>query len=277
MRVLDALKLAKKAKSGNTPTRLECEILLAHTLNKSRSFIITHEDLALDGTQTRNFLSLVKRREKGEPIAYLCGKKDFWSLTLKINSDTLIPRPDTETLVDTALDLIPKTANWTIADLGTGSGAIALAIAKERPHCHLHAIELSPAALAIAKENAKAHQIPNVSFHLGDWLHDFNSCQFQMILSNPPYISQSDPHLQQGDLRFEPRLALIAGQQGMQHFNCIIKQSTPFLLPPSYLLLEHGWDQAKSVADALCQNGYSEIKLINDIGNNPRVTQARRI
>lgn len=251
---------------------LDAELLLAHVLHKSRAWLYTWPEHKLDEKQAEQFNRLVQRRAHGEPVAHLIGRQAFWSLSLQVTADTLIPRPETELLVEKALERIPQSTNWRIADLGTGSGAIALALAKERPTCQLIASDKSKAALKVAKENARLNQVENVEFRHGDWLAALEDISlFDMIVSNPPYIKSDDPHLQQGDVRFEPTGALQAGTQGLDDLQRIIEDALPHLKPGGWLLLEHGYDQKATVTLLLQQAGYEQVEDYPDLADQPRV------
>jgi len=251
--------------------RLDAELLLCQVLGRERSYLFTWPEQALDETQRDAFEALLVRREKGEPIAHILGRREFWSLELAVSADTLIPRPETELLVEAALARIPEDAAWRIADLGTGSGAIALAIASERPRCQVVAVERSAAALAVARENARRHGITNVEFVAGNWFEPLAGQQFQMIVSNPPYIPQSDPHLQQGDVRFEPLTALVSGDDGLDDIRHLITVSKKYLLSPGWLLLEHGHDQGSRVITLLSKENFQHIENLTDLVGNERV------
>ena len=251
---------------------LDAELLLAHVLHKSRAWLYTWPEHKLDEKQVEQFNQLVQRRAQGEPVAHLIGHQAFWSLSLQVTADTLIPRPETELLVELALERIPQGATWRIADLGTGSGAIALALAKERPTCQLIASDKSRAALNVAKENARPNQIENVELRHGDWFAALeDESLFDMIVSNPPYIKNDDPHLQQGDVRFEPAGALQAGTQGLDDLQRIIEDALPRLKPGGWLLLEHGYDQKAAVMQLLQQAGYQQVEDYPDLAGQPRV------
>lgn len=256
--------------------KLEAQLLLQHVLNVNRAWLIAHHDDELNDFEMANFNALVKRRLKGEPIAYILGYREFYGLNLKVSPDTLIPRPDTETLVDAALAKITLKKDLSICDLGTGSGAIALAIAKNRPNAFVTALDASKAALTIAIENAQRLNITNVRFLLSDWfcaLSQQNSpLKFDVIASNPPYIEQNDVHLKQGDLRFEPVSALASGVDGLDDIRHIISQAPQHLNPHGWLLLEHGYNQAERVADLLSQAGFSAISHVQDLAGINRVT-----
>ena len=251
---------------------LDAELLLAHVLHKSRTWLYTWPEQELDSYQLEQFNQLVQRRCNGEPVAHLIGSQEFWSLSLQVTPDTLIPRPETERLVELALERIPAKATWRIADLGTGTGAVALAVANERPSCHIIATDKSPAALQVAKENARLNGISNVTFLQGDWLAAMKEeLPFEMILSNPPYIKEDDPHLQQGDVRFDPDSALKAGTKGLDDLQRITVEALPHLKPGGWLLLEHGYDQKAAVMQLLQQTGYEQIKDYPDLAGQPRV------
>ena len=250
--------------------RLEAEILLAYTLGSPRSFLYANPELDMPFRHRRTYKKLVKRRAKGEPIAYITGCREFWSLQLRITPDVLIPRPETELLVDEALQKIPLKGHQRIADLGTGCGAIALAIASERPGCEVHATELSKAAVSLASENAGKLGI-STQFHLGSWCEPLVG-SFEVIVSNPPYIAKNDPHLRRGDLRFEPDQALVPGNDPLGAFRTIAEQASARLRKDGWLLLEHGKDQADGVRSILKQFGYSSVDTAQDLAGHDRVT-----
>ncbi len=251
--------------------RFDAEVLLCHLLEKNRSHLIAWPDKALTPQQWQAFQAVIARRAQGEPVAYITGHREFWSLDLLVTPATLIPRPDTEVLVEQALARIPEDANWKIADVGTGSGAIALAVASERPHCQLFAIDISADALAVAQHNAQRLGIPNVQFLHGRWLEPLINQSLNMVLSNPPYIEEHDPHLQQGDVRFEPATALASGADGLDDIRILIESAQQQLLPGGWLLLEHGYHQAAAIMDLMQQQGYSKVEDVRDYGGNDRV------
>ncbi len=251
--------------------RLDAELLLCHALGCERSYLFTWPEREPETSQCDAFEVLLARREKGEPVAHILGRREFWSLELAVTADTLIPRPETELLVEAALARIPRDAEWQIADLGTGSGAIALAIASERPACRVVAVERSAGALAVARENAQRLGIGNVEFLAGDWFEPLAGRQFQMIVSNPPYIASADPHLQQGDVRFEPASALVSGDDGLDDIRYLITKAKNFLVSPGWLLLEHGHDQGASVITLLRDAGYQDTEILMDLLGNDRV------
>ena len=260
-----------------SPTpRLDAEVLLMHVCGFDRSQLIARDETALSNAQQHLLESLLTRRKRGEPIAYLTGTREFWSMEFDVTPATLIPRPETELLVEKALEHIPRDAQWTIADLGTGSGAIALAIAKERPRCHVVATDNSPAALEVARSNAKKFGLTNVEFCEGDWCIPLVGGTFDMIVSNPPYIRTDDPHLIQGDVRFEPATALASGVDGLDAIRLIARHAREFLRPGDWLLFEHGWDQAAAVGELLRQHDYRDMVCHQDLAGHARVAACRR-
>lgn len=268
------LEQARRELASQSAARLEAEILMAHALGTARSFLYANPDLELPQHRSESFHSLVKRRARGEPIAYLTGLREFWSLSLRVTPEVLIPRPETELLVETALQCIPRDARLRVADLGTGSGAIALALATERPACRVHATELSPGALAVARENARALGQRAVRFHLGGWCEPLAGW-FHVILSNPPYVREDDPHLAQGDCRFEPRTALTPGKDALAAIRAIASQARERLAAGGWLLLEHGSQQAAEVRDILELNGFAAVETRRDLAGLERVTLGR--
>ena len=255
--------------------KLEAQLLLQHALNVNHAWLIAHEHENLPPSIHAAYRAVLQKRLNGEPIAYILGYRELYGLKLKATSDTLIPRPDTETLVEAALAKILRNDNLKILDLGTGTGAIALAIAKHRPFAQVTAIDASKNALKIAQENAQNLQIANVQFILSNWFDALKNQRFDVIVSNPPYIEEHDVHLALGDLRFEPLTALASGQDGLDDIRKIISQAPQHLNPRGWLLLEHGYNQASLVAALLGQAGFSEIETIKDLGGNDRVTLGR--
>lgn len=258
--------------AGKESPSLDATVLLCHVLQKPRSYLLTWPEKALTAQQRQQFSQLVERRLAGEPIAYIVGEREFWSLPLKVSSATLIPRPDTERLVELALE---KTVQQTgkILDLGTGTGAIALALASELPHRQVVGIDLQAEAKTLAQSNAEALNIRNVSFLQGSWFEPLESgTKFALIVSNPPYIDANDPHLSQGDVRFEPKSALVADEAGLADIRHIAQCARHYLLPHGWLMFEHGYDQATAVQHILSSLGYHEVVTEKDYGGNDRVT-----
>ena len=251
---------------------LEVNLLLQHLLKVNRAWLISHDRDVLTDDQQQDFYALLQRRLVGEPIAYILGSREFYGLPLKVTPATLIPRPETETLVEAAFQKIAVDAPWNILDLGTGTGAVALAIAKHRPKCHVIGMEASAEALAVAIENAQNLDLKNVSLIKSNWFSDLAAETFNVIVSNPPYIAELDCHLTQGDLRFEPRSALASGFDGLDDIRLIIQQAPNYLKPNGWLMLEHGYDQAHLVAALLKGHGFSQIDHAQDLAGTLRVT-----
>ena len=256
--------------------RLDSEILLAYVLQENRTYLFTWPEKTLTTTQHQCFIDLLERRRSGEPIAYIVGEQEFWSMSLRVTPDTLIPRPETELLVELCLEKITPGTNKKILDLGTGSGAIALAIAKECPECQVTGIEQSRQALIIAEGNAQNLKIKNVHFQHGHWFQQIApDDNFDIIVSNPPYIAIHDPHLSQGDVRFEPETALTSGLDGLDDIRKIASQARRFLATDGWLLLEHGYDQSTLITELLTSLNYKNITDHNDLANLPRVVVAQ--
>lgn len=254
--------------------RRDAEILLEYVTGKGRTWILAFGETELTDVQRQQLAALLARRRRGEPIAHLIGEREFWSLPLFVSPATLIPRPDTECLVEQALARLPA-ASCRILDLGTGTGAIALALASERPDCDVTAVDRMPEAVALAQRNATRHAITNVRILQSDWFSALAGNRFEMIVSNPPYIDEQDPHLSQGDVRFEPLTALVAGDHGMADIKHIIERARAVLMPEGMLLLEHGWQQGTAVRDAFVRAGYHDVETCRDYGDNERVTLGR--
>ncbi|MDH5368887.1 MAG: peptide chain release factor N(5)-glutamine methyltransferase [Gammaproteobacteria bacterium] len=258
--------------SVSDSAKLDSELLLSFLLNKPRTYLHTWPDVTLNDEAFNKFNRLLERRMHGEPIAHIVGKRGFWSLNLKVTADTLIPRPDTERLVELALEIIPQPAQWKILDLGTGTGAIALSLAKERQACFITATDQSTKALEVAKQNAANNQINNIEFIQSNWFEKLENRYFDMIVSNPPYICDNDPHLKIGDVRFEPLSALTAGADGLNDIRTIINNSHHYLNKNGVLLIEHGFDQADVVCDLLKTANFIKVRNFKDYGGNPRVS-----
>lgn len=260
---------------GSASPMLDAEVLLRHASGITRTDVVARPDRVLSEPASAEFAKLVERRRRGEPVAYLIGRREFWSLDLAVSPATLIPRPETERLVERVLARIHAAAAATVVDLGTGCGAIALAIARERPRARLVAIDCSTAALAIARLNAKRLGIANVECQQSDWLAALQGQRFDVIVSNPPYVRTDDPHLGQGDLRFEPRAALVAGRDGLVAIRRIVRTAPANLVSGGWLLLEHGFKQAAEVRTLLAQTGYRQVHSHYDLDGRERVTEGR--
>lgn len=270
-KVRDLLAAAAQ-RLGGEEARLEAEVLLLQVLQRPRAWLYAHADDELDAPSAAALDALLQRRERGEPVAYIVGRREFWSLDLAVSPATLIPRADTERLVELALQRLPQDRPVDVADLGTGSGAIALAIAHERPLARVLASDASAAALAVARDNAAEHEISTIEFVLGRWFAPLDARRFALIVSNPPYIAAADEHLHRGDLRFEPATALVAGADGLDDIREIVAGAAAHLLPGGWLLLEHGHDQAQAVRTLLERAGFAEIDSWQDLGGNDRVS-----
>ncbi len=274
MRVGDILR---KAQHGLD--EIDVELLLIKVLTVTRANLKAYPERDLTADEQQQFAVLLERRKKGEPIAYILGHKEFWSLDFLITPEVLIPRADTELLVELALEQIAAQQQVRLLDLGTGSGAIALAIASERPDITVIATDVALESLQVAQANAKHLHISNIEFMLGDWfaaLSDTSNNLFDIIVSNPPYIAAIDPHLSQGDLRFEPRRALASGTDGMDALRLIISQAPRYLQPQGVLLVEHGYNQQQLVAQQFAQAGLVAVEGFKDLSGVPRVTKGRR-
>jgi release factor glutamine methyltransferase len=251
----------------------DAELLLAHALGRSRSWLYAHRDDPVGPADADRFLALLARRAAGEPVAYLTGRRGFWSFDLRVTPDTLIPRPETELLVELALARLPAATDLHLADLGTGSGAIALALAHERRRARVVAVDVSAGALEVARANAVELGLANVEFRLGDWLAPLAGQCFDLIASNPPYIAEGDPHLD--DLRHEPAPALSSGRDGLDAIRTIAREAPAHLLPGGWLLLEHGWDQGEAVRGILVAAGFADVATDRDLEDRDRVTSGR--
>lgn len=256
--------------------RIEAEWLLMHVLGVDRAWLFAHATDSMEAAKAAHFHALVERRAAGEPVAYLTGRRSFWTLDLDVTPDTLIPRPETETLVEQALSRMPPDAPCAVADLGTGSGAIALALASERPGSRVLATDASGAALDVARGNARRLGLSNVAFAQGDWMMPLAGRRFDLIVSNPPYIEAGDPHLAQGDLRFEPSAALASGTDGLDAIRTIVQAAREHLEPGGWLLLEHGWEQGEAVRALLRGADHAEIFTAADLEGRDRVSGGRQ-
>jgi release factor glutamine methyltransferase len=273
---LDAAIVAateRLADASESP-RLDAEILLCRTIDMPRSYLFAHPEDTLDELTRERFEDLVARRESGIPMAYIMGVKEFWSREFVVSPAALVPRPETELLIKLALCEIPRDVAWQVLDLGTGSGAIAVTIACERELSQVTAVDFSDDALAIARENARAHAPGNVEFELGSWIEPVRDRTFDIILSNPPYVAENAQELEA--LRHEPRAALVAGADGLDAIRVLANDCREVLVAGGLLLLEHGAQQANEVANILAAAGWTEICCHNDLAGLPRVTAARR-
>ncbi|TDS88047.1 [protein release factor]-glutamine N5-methyltransferase [Rahnella sp. BIGb0236] len=260
----------RRLAAGESPKR-DAEILLGFVTGRARTFIMAFGETPLTAEQLQQLDTLLTRREQGEPVAYLTGEREFWSLPLSVSPATLIPRPDTECLVEQALMRLPAEP-VSVLDLGTGTGAIALALASERPDCQVTGVDLQPDAVSLAQHNAQKLAIPNARFLQGSWFAPVEGECFALIASNPPYIDAADPHLSEGDVRFEPASALVAENAGLADLAHIIQAAPAYLQQGGWLLLEHGWQQASDVQALFRDAGYQQVGTVKDYGDNDRVT-----
>lgn len=258
--------------STSPSARLDAELILTHVLNVSRVFLYAHSEDKLATLQQQHYQDLLQKRMAGVPIAYLIGTREFWSLPLRVSNDTLIPRPETEVLVERVLNQFIDVTQANILDLGTGTGAIALALASERPDWTLLAVDKNEPAVKIARENTFQLGLSNLSVLCSNWFEAIPAQQFNAIVSNPPYLAADDPHLGQGDVRFEPRDALISGRDGLDDLNHIIKHSCNWLLPDGWLFLEHGCAQGPAVTSMLEECGYQKVQCWHDWQGHDRVS-----
>ncbi len=265
--------------------KLDAELLLAHCLQKNRTYLYTWPEKTLTENEQACFDKQLQQRLCGHPIAHLTGEREFWGLNLKVTADTLIPRPDTEILIETALDKLHQSDNSAaqnaqacrMLDLGTGTGAIALALKAEFPQCQVYALDFSLGALEVAKHNAQTQQLA-IEFLHSSWFEQLDpNLKFQLIVSNPPYIEEQDPHLTEGDVRFEPITALTSGTDGLDDLKIIIQQAWSFLQDAGWLMVEHGYNQADQVATLFKLQGYQQVQTLQDYGNNPRITIGQKV
>jgi release factor glutamine methyltransferase len=265
------LREAATRLASSESARLDSELLLLHALRRERAWLYANPDYCPTETEQQAFLELIARRAMGEPVAYLTGTRAFWTLDLAITPDVLIPRPETELLVELALRFLRNVASPRVIDLGTGSGAIALAIASERPDAEVIATDISPAAIDLASTNARRHGIHNVRFVVASWFGDEGG-EFNAVLSNPPYVEADDPHLQQGDCRFEPRIALTPGGDGLAAIREICMEAASRLRPGGLLAFEHGWNQGEMARKCLEDAGLAGVETCLDLAGLERVT-----
>ncbi|WP_122664700.1 peptide chain release factor N(5)-glutamine methyltransferase [Pseudomonas viridiflava] len=268
--------LLRSAELPDSPTaRLDAELLLAAALGKPRSFLHTWPERIVSSEAALTFASHLQRRRTGEPVAYILGQQGFWKLDLDVAPHTLIPRPETEMLVEAALELVPAFAPTRVLDLGTGTGAIALALASERSVWQVTAVDRVLEAVALAERNRQRLHLDNAKVLSSHWFSSLEGQRFDLIISNPPYIAAEDPHLVAGDVRFEPSSALVAGSDGLDDIRMIIAQAPTYLNGEGWLLLEHGYDQGAAVRDLLSSHGFEKIQTRRDLGDHERITFGR--
>jgi release factor glutamine methyltransferase len=263
----------EQLKVTSESARLDAEVLLSHVLQKPTSYLYAYPELELEKEASVQFQTLLLQRKKGMPIAYLTGKREFWSIPLKVTQDTLIPRADTEKLVEVTLEVLKDTPKARILELGTGTGAVAIALAKEKPAWEIHALDNQEKVLEVARENALLSQAKFVKFFLSDWFTHCPKLCYHAIISNPPYIAEQDPHLFEGDVRFEPKQALVSGKNGLKDIHFIIANGYHYLLPGGQLILEHGYDQKEAIASILYETGYTDIHCWQDWQGQDRISR----
>lgn len=271
--IQEALRQARSfLKNTASSSSMDAELLLAHCLKKSRQYLYTYPEYELSELERTMYQQALHACSEGYPLAYVTGQRSFWSLNLSVNQACLIPRPETELLVELALSLLKSSSEVSLLDLGTGSGAIALALASECPHWQISATDISEAALALAQNNADVLKAQGLHFICSDWFSAVPQQSFHAIVSNPPYLAVDDPHLQQGALRFEPETALSSGPEGLDALHTIIQQAPAFLIEGGFLLLEHGFQQKNAVQQSLRENAYTRIQTWQDHQGHDRVT-----
>ena len=271
MQYIEWIKQAVNRLSASDSAKRDAEILLEHVTGRSRTYLFAFGETTLKAEEFQHAESLLQRREKGEPIAYIVGEREFWSLPLYVSPATLIPRPDTECIVEQALSRLTEQSSQ-LLDLGTGTGAIALALASEMPKSKVIGVDFNPDAVKLAQRNQQRLNISNVQFIQSDWFASLSLQQFDMIISNPPYIDENDNHLSEGDVRFEPLTALVAENEGLADLAHIIQESKKYIKNQGWLLLEHGWTQGPAVRGLFKEHGYTKIETCLDYGGRERIS-----
>jgi release factor glutamine methyltransferase len=263
-----------KQQLASLPTAtLDAEVLLCDVLQQTRAYLYTHPELIVPEQTYAHYVEFIQRRQQEEPVAYIVGHQEFWSLSFKVTPDVLIPRPETELLVETVLNLSPASSPCRVLELGTGSGAIICAIATERPSWQLTATDISEKALAMARQNAQTHQLSHIHWLQSDWFTQIPIAPFDIIVSNPPYLGNADPHLP--SLRMEPRTALVSGTEGLDAIAHLIQTAPSYLAQEGWLALEHGCDQGPAVQQLMKQSGFDQINTLKDLAELERVTLGR--
>ena len=278
MNIQQALQQASQNLADSSPTaRLDAQVLLTHILQCNTAHLLAWPEKKLNEEQITAYQQLIQQRQQGLPIAHLTGLREFWSLTFSVNDSTLIPRPETETLIEFILDKFSNREKIKLLDMGTGTGAIAITIATEKPGWKIFASELSADALKLARDNSNTHQTHNISFVQSNWFNNKKHTDFDIIVSNPPYIANDDPHLLVGDVRFEPQSALSAGATGMDDIEHLCRHAKNHLKKNAWLIIEHGYNQKQMVSDCFAENGYIEIEHKNDLSGHIRMTAGKKL
>ena len=277
MQIREAIQQASESLQASSPSALlDAQVLLNHVLQCNSAHLAAWPEKQLSTEQKEEYLQLIQKRLQGTPVAHLTGSREFWSLQFLVDDSTLIPRPETETLVEFILDRFADRTQLKLLDMGTGTGAIAIAIASEKPHWQITACDISADAIKLAEKNATLHQIKNIRFLQSDWFEDITCNNFDIIVSNPPYIASDDPHLQQGDVRFEPDSALTSGTTGMDDIEHLCLHAKKYLAQDGWLIVEHGYNQKQIVAACFDSNGFTEITQLQDLSANHRMTAGKK-
>ncbi len=277
MNIQQALQQASQTLSATSKyALLDAQILLSNILQCNSAHLAAWPEKNLDKTQTLRYLKLIQQRQGGMPVAHLTGQREFWSLNFNVNNSTLIPRPETETLVEFILEKFSGNKNLKLLDMGTGTGAIAISIAKEKPEWEILASDIYKQALKLAAQNSEQHQTKNTTLIHSDWFSNITEQNFDVIVSNPPYIAEDDPHLKKGDIRFEPQSALTSGEAGMDDIEHICSQANKHLVNSGWLVIEHGYNQKQLVADCFTKNDYTQITHKKDLSGHTRMTAGKK-
>ena len=273
MNIQQALQQASRELSASSPSAmLDVQVLLSFVLRCNTAHLAAWPEKDITKEQQSHYLQLIRQRQQGLPVAHLTGQREFWSLNFFVDNSTLIPRPETETLIEFILTKFTRRENLKLLDMGTGTGAIAITIANEKPEWQIVASDVSKEALKLARQNSEQHHTANISFIQSDWFENITAVDFDIIVSNPPYVASDDPHLQQGDVRFEPLSALTSGIAGMDDIEHLCSHAAEHLNNNGWLIVEHGYNQAQQVAECFTKNGFSEIQQQRDISGHLRMT-----
>ncbi len=278
MNIKQALQQASQNLAESSPSaKIDAQVLLAHTLQCNTAHLLAWPEKKLNEEQIANYQQLIQQRQQGLPVAYLTGLREFWSLNFSVNNSTLIPRPETETLIEFILEKFSGRESIKLLDMGTGTGAIAITIATEKPGWNIFASELSADALKLARHNSNSHQTNNISFVQSNWFTNIKHSDFDIIVSNPPYIANDDPHLLAGDVRFEPQSALSAGATGMDDIEHLCRHAKKHLKNNAWLIIEHGYNQKQLVANCFAKNGFTQIEQKQDLSGHIRMTAGKKL